>query len=202
MALVVVTGGVRSGKSRAAQRLAEMRAREGQAVVVAVFARESDPEMIQRIEAHRTSRPEAFEVIEAGSSAQWLESVADGSLLLLDCLGTCLGQAMLDAWGETAAPVSDMAEATELPTSFEAAFSNRVDMLVAGLIARRGDTIVVTNEVGQGVVPAFATGRIFRDELGRANRALVDVADAAYLVVAGRLVDLTALPRDIAWPQD
>ena len=59
-----------------------------------------------------------------------------------------------------------------------------VDHVVAWLVSRRGDTMVVTNEVGDGVVPAYARGRVFRDVLGRANRALVDGADAAYLCVA------------------
>ena len=63
------------------------------------------------------------------------------------------------------------------------------------------DTIVVTNEVGDGVVPSHTSGRLFRDLLGRCNRRLIDVADAAYLVVAGRLVPLDALTRDAAWPE-
>ena len=70
------------------------------------------------------------------------------------------------------------------------------------LVSRRGDTVVVTNEVGGGVVPAYALGRVFRDVLGRANRALVDGADAAYLCVAGRLVDLHARPTQAIWPED
>ena len=70
------------------------------------------------------------------------------------------------------------------------------------MIAREGDTIVVSNEVGDGLVPAYATGRLFRDLLGRANRRLIDAADSAWLVVAGRLVDLGALGHDAAWPED
>jgi len=58
----------------------------------------------------------------------------------------------------------------------------------------------VTNEAGWGVVPATAAGRLFRDLLGRANRMLVERADAAYLVVAGRVLDLHALPAAPEWP--
>ena len=50
------------------------------------------------------------------------------------------------------------------------------------------------------MVPAFPDARLFRDIVGRANRRLVDAADGAYLAVAGRLIDLTAAPRDAAWP--
>lgn len=204
MPLVVISGGVRSGKSRAAQELALTRAREGAAVRVAVFASASDREMTARIDAHRESRPPAFEVVEAaGGGFEWVaDSHAKPGVLLIDCLGTCLGQSMLSAWKETAAAGLDMSAADILPDGFETAFVARVDSLVDAIASRPGDTIVVTNEVGFGVVPAFATGRIFRDELGRANRMLTDVADAAYLVVSGRLLDLTALPRAIAWPED
>jgi adenosylcobinamide kinase / adenosylcobinamide-phosphate guanylyltransferase len=202
MALVVITGGARSGKSRAAQQLAEARVREGASVTVAVFASESDSEMTDRIARHRADRPSGFSVVEAAGALSWLGSVPSDSLLLLDCLGTCLGLAMLEAWENTAIAGADMTDATELPSGFEAEFSARTGELVERLLARNGDTIVVSNEVGSGVVPGYPTGRVFRDELGRANSALIGSADAAYLAVAGRLVDLLKLPHDIAWPND
>jgi adenosyl cobinamide kinase/adenosyl cobinamide phosphate guanylyltransferase len=202
MALVVITGGARSGKSGAAQRLAESRFAEGQAVVVAVFASESDAEMSERIARHQQDRPAGFAVVEATGSTGWLGDISRQTLLVLDCLGTCLGLAMLDAWKATADPGADLAEASELPPGFSEEFARRSTALVEALTARAGDTIVVTNEVGSGVVPAFATGRAFRDELGRANVALTRCADAAYLVASGRLIDLTALPQHITWPED
>jgi len=202
MALVVITGGARSGKSRAAEQLARSRALEGALVTVAVFGSESDAEMTNRIAHHRSHRPEAFATLAATDSRAWLAQVPAGALLVVDCLGTCAGRAMLEVWDECAAAGAAMTDAAELPDGFEAAFVGRIGEIVALLAERSGDTIVVTNEVGDGVVPAYATGRIFRDELGRANRALVDVADAAYLAVAGRLLDLTDAPRDIDWPTD
>ncbi len=60
----------------------------------------------------------------------------------------------------------------------------------------------MTNEVGDGLVPAYASGRLFRDVLGRANRMLVSRADRSYLTVCGRLVDLSALSASPAWPED
>lgn len=202
MALVVITGGVRSGKSGAAQRLAESRSALGQPVVVAVFASESDAEMAERIARHQGDRPDGFTVVEAIGSTTWLRGVPRDALLLVDCLGTCLGRAMLEAWDATAPPGTGMADAAELPPGFAEEFTTRSAALVEALVMRAGDTIVVTNEVGSGVVPAFATGRIFRDELGRANAALLGAADAGFLASCGRLVDLTALPRDAAWPED
>lgn len=202
MALVLITGGARSGKSRAAEALARTRSQDGQPVVVAVFASESDAEMTDRIARHRADRPSGFTVIEATGSAEWVAGVAPEALLLVDCLGTCMGRAMLEAWERTAEPGSDMTHAAELPAGFETAFHDSSESLVDALIARAGDTIVVSNEVGSGIVPAFATGRVFRDELGRANALLSGRADAAYCAVAGRLLDLTALPREISWPED
>ena len=86
------------------------------------------------------------------------------------------------------------------PVPPEAAVAARVDPLLTLLLVRRGDTIVVTNETGWGVVPAWPSARIFRDELGRANRRLTAAADAAYLVVDGRCLDLKKLPHRPAWP--
>jgi len=202
MALVVITGGARSGKSRAAEQLAKTRALDGALVTVAVFGSESDAEMTDRIAHHLSHRPDGFSTLPAVDSRTWLSAVEADTLLVVDCLGTCLGRAMLEVWDECAAAGADMTDAAELPTGFEPAFTERVSAIVSAIAERAGDTIVVTNEVGDGVVPAYATGRIFRDELGRANRTLIDIADAAYLAVAGRMLDLTALPRDIHWPAE
>jgi len=202
MALVLITGGARSGKSRAAEQLAKSRALDGVAVTVAVFGSESDAEMTDRIAIHRAHRPDGFATLPAEDSLSWLTAVPADGLLVVDCLGTCMGRAMLEVWEECAAAGADMTDAAELPVGFESAFTARVTEIISGLAVRFGDTIVVTNEVGAGVVPAFATGRIFRDELGRANRLLADIADASYFAVAGRMIDLTAAPRSISWPSD
>ncbi len=202
MALVVITGGARSGKSGAAQRLAEARRVQGQPVVVAVFASESDAEMTERIARHRTDRPAEFTVIEASGSTGWLAEVPHESLLIVDCLGTWIGQCMLEVWDGVVGIAVSLQDAAELPPGFAPEFEARVAALVDALATRSGDTIIVTNEVGSGVVPAFASGRIFRDELGRANATLIALADAAYLAVGGRLLDLSELPRDPAWPTD
>jgi adenosylcobinamide kinase / adenosylcobinamide-phosphate guanylyltransferase len=123
-------------------------------------------------------------------------------VLVVDCLGTCFGLAMLEAWESTAGTSASMSEAAQLPPGYEALLTARLRDIVERILARNGDTIVVTNEVGSGLVPAYATGRIFRDELGRANAALIGRADRSCLAVGGRLLDLAALPRDISWPED
>lgn len=206
MALVVFTGGARSGKSRAAQRLAAARAANGALVSVAVFARDdgSDPEFADRVAKHRADRPAGWKTIEAHSAAGWLAHADDGDVLVVDCLGTMLGLAMEDAYAASVAADAALGEAdpSVLPDGFEVALAARWDAALDALLARAGDTIVVTNEVGDGVVPAYAAGRLFRDLLGRANARLVAQADAAYLVVAGRLIDLAGAPTCVRWPED
>lgn len=187
MALVVFTGGARSGKSVAATELARLRSLDGSRVVVAVFGDPNgDEEMAARITRHQTDRPEGFDVVEAADGLSWLEDVPDDALLLVDCLGTLVFRVMTE----------------EGPDASTEAVEARVSQVVSSLIRRAGDTIVVTNEVGDGVVPAHASGRVFRDILGRANQSLVSASDAAYLVVAGRLIDLAALPGTARWPTD
>lgn len=202
MALVVITGGVRSGKSAAAQRLALLRARDGAEVIVAVFGRGSDAEMADRIARHRSERPEDFATLEVGDPSNWITQIDDAALLVVDCLGTLLGLVMERAWCEFGdGPLGD-AVAGQLPAGLESAVVTEFDALVENIAARPGDTVVVTNEVGLGVVPSWASGRLFRDLLGRGNRRLVSAADAAYLCVCGRMIDLTDQPIAAAWPRD
>ncbi|MDP2233064.1 MAG: bifunctional adenosylcobinamide kinase/adenosylcobinamide-phosphate guanylyltransferase [Actinomycetota bacterium] len=201
MALVVISGGVRSGKSSAAQRAAEHRLADGGRVIVAVFGdADGDPEMEARIERHRLDRPPGFETIEPADSRSWMESLPTQCVLVLDCVGTMLGRVMQECWSPSES--DGFAEAAELPDGYAERVEAASADVVAALLTLTCDRIVVTNEVGLGVVPAHATGRLFRDVLGRANRILVEHADVASLVVAGRVLDLTDLPREIAWPHD
>ncbi|PKQ38599.1 MAG: bifunctional adenosylcobinamide kinase/adenosylcobinamide-phosphate guanylyltransferase [Actinobacteria bacterium HGW-Actinobacteria-1] len=186
MALVVFTGGARSGKSGAAARFAAARSPH---VVVAVAGVADDEEMATRIARHRAERPADWQTLEiAGESpTAWLEELRESDVLLLDCLGTLVTDLL---WGGETEPASE-AEADRI-----------VSELLDALLAREGDTVIVTNEVGSGVVPVSAAGRLFRDVLGRANTRLVAAADAAYLVVCGRCIDISVAPVDPAWPTD
>ncbi|MDI6711749.1 MAG: bifunctional adenosylcobinamide kinase/adenosylcobinamide-phosphate guanylyltransferase [Anaerosomatales bacterium] len=182
MALTVFTGGVRSGKSAAAAAYAEA---TGLPVTVAVAGvGDGDEEMRRRIEAHRRSRPPGWRVLEVAGvpPVSWLRQVGDDECLLVDCVGTMLAGI---AWPASGAGRSE----ADAEGAVHAARG-----LAEALIARKGETVVVTNEVGWGVVPVSKSGRAFRDAMGVANRMLVDAADRAYLVVCGRLVDLSALP--------
>lgn len=202
MSLIVLTGGARSGKSSAAQRLAESRADLGFPVRIAVFGRPSDAEMEVRIARHQAARPESFDTLEVSEPDGWMDCVDDEDLLVIDCLGTLLGLLMERSWRDCACETLGDAAAGDLPEGVGQALVESFDLIVARLCNRLGDTIVVTNEVGLGLVPEWASGRIFRDLLGQANRALVNASDAAYLIVAGRAIDLKSSSAIVRWPED
>jgi len=185
--LAVLTGPVRSGKSSAALRLAIA---SGRPVTIAVGGRADDEEMRRRIERHQAERPEGITVLETAEDG-WQRSVGDDACLLVDCLGTVLGSALWSLVPDDADVAGEEAERQA---------EHLADELVSWLIARQGPTVVVSNEVGWGVVPATPLGRLFRDVLARATRRLVDMADGAWLVVAGRCIDIKTYPQEVAWP--
>jgi adenosylcobinamide kinase/adenosylcobinamide-phosphate guanylyltransferase len=188
VSVVFLTGSVRSGKSEAAEALAAER--DGP-VVVAVAGWDGDEEMARRIEAHQAGRPADWVTIVATPDADWLARVPVHATLVLDCLGTLISNACHEAVGD----------AEVAPAGAEQAVTARIDALVAALLARSGDSVIVSNETGWGVVPAWPGARLFRDTLGRANRRITEAADAAYLVVCGRFLDLRGLADEPVWPR-
>jgi len=195
-ALVVFTGGVRSGKSRLAAELAGSR---GRGVVVAVAGAAIDGEMERRIAGHRAGRPNEWGVLDIGDDPMAaLASAPSEYVLLLDCLGSVAGRIVAEAFEEAgAAEGQDELASPEVERLVDVRMSRVADLLVS----REGDTVVVTNEVGDGVVPASASGRLFRDVLGRANQRLVLAADRAYLVVTGTCIDLARASDPPDWPE-
>ena len=153
-----------------------------------------DAEFAERVRRHQADRPESFALVEAADSRTWVDRVDPGALLLLDCLGTLVGMVMSEEWPAEETGVALLDAGSDLPPGYAARVEARVADAVGSCWRVAGDTIVVTNEVGDGVVPAYGSGRLFRDVLGRANRSLVGAADRSYLAVCGRLVDLSDQP--------
>jgi adenosylcobinamide kinase/adenosylcobinamide-phosphate guanylyltransferase len=178
---VLLLGGARSGKSVAAEAMASRAADGGPVTYVATAGiRPDDDEWAARVAAHRERRPAHWRTLETADPGPAL--AADG-VVLVDCMALWLTRAMdaVDAW-------DDAAWAADAP----AALAERVNALVTAWSEASGTVIGVSNEVGMGVVPATPTGRRFRDELGRLNVRLAATADEVYLVVAGRLLPLSA----------
>jgi adenosylcobinamide kinase/adenosylcobinamide-phosphate guanylyltransferase len=175
--LVLVTGGARSGKSRFAEGLAQA---GRQPVVYLATAEAGDDEMRLRIREHQQRRAPEWRTVEAPRQVgQALARLADApGTVLLDDLGLLVTNRLLDLCdrdGPTPATLS----------ALDAVLASEIDQLQAARSAREWDLVVVTNEVGLGIVPATPLGRVFRDALGRANQTLAAHADAVYLLVAG-----------------
>jgi len=170
---VLVTGGVRSGKSRHAEALL---AGAGVVTYVAPGPVVDDADWAARIAAHRASRSASWTTLETHDLAS---ALATEGPVIVDCLGTWL-TAVLDEhrmWEATSV------EATELVRGL-------VTEAAAVLEHRMADTVLVTNEVGLGVVPAHRSGRLFRDLVGLVNQDLAAACDEVHLVIAGRVLVL------------
>jgi adenosylcobinamide kinase / adenosylcobinamide-phosphate guanylyltransferase len=169
MAMTVLLGGARSGKSALAVRLA---GRWGGPVTVVVTGQARDPEMAERIRRHRAERPSAWRRVEAPRELEAALAAAPAdALVLLDCLTLWVSNLMEQ--GLTDEQVRRQAGSA-----------------AATAAARAAPTVVVSNEVGAGIVPADALSRRYRDLLGQVNAAWVAAADRALLLVAGRAVPL------------
>ena len=169
MAIVLLLGGARSGKSAMAMRMASD---SGALVTFIATAQPGDDEMAERIERHRVERPALWKTVEAPVDLLGAVRASDaGDFLVLDCL---------TLW------VSNRLGGGSSPDQIEAAAGE----VIAALQERSG--VVVTNEVGLGIVPANELARSFRDVLGAVNSLFAAAADRSVLMVAGRALDLSS----------
>ncbi len=181
----LVLGGVRSGKSAHAEQLLADRA---QVTYVATGGLgRTDAEWLDRVQTHRKRRPDHWRTIETLDLVGVL-AAATGPVLI-DCLGTWL-TGMMDRhrlWDGLETAPSDSGAARERAL---AAVTGEVDRLLAAWDRVAVPVIAVSNEVGSGVVPASASGRLFRDELGRLNTRVAAASEQVLLIVAGRALAL------------
>lgn len=170
--VILVTGPARSGKSEWAERLAQ---KTEKAVVYVATAQldPSDVEWQQRIEQHQQRRPAQWQMKEVPKElSQCLDGGQEGECLLIDSLGTWLANCL-----------EDDREAWELIEQ---------ELLLA-VERTQADLILVAEETGWGVVPAYPLGRTFRDRLGNLVRHLGAIANQVYLVTGGYILNLTEL---------
>lgn len=188
--LTLILGGARSGKSNYAEALAP---RLGRRVLYVATAEALDEEMRARVAAHRARRPAGWMTLEVplavGAALESSPEVAGTDVILLDCLSLLVSNVLLSRGPE--APEPDVETAMGWVRA-------EVDGLLAARERLGAHLVVVSNEVGLGVVPAYPLGRTYRDCLGWANQALARVARQVILMVAGLPVDLKSLP--LAWP--
>ena len=163
--VTLVLGGARSGKSRYAQKLAAGFER----VTFIATARAVDPEMQRKIAQHRSERSASWETVEAPlnleSAIRSRRTKAD--MLIIDCLTLYLANLMRARKGARNTILDDL------------------EQLCRALRIAKSSIIIVSNEVGCGIVPAFRSGRLYRDLLGQLNQQIAAMADRVIFMVAG-----------------
>jgi adenosylcobinamide kinase / adenosylcobinamide-phosphate guanylyltransferase len=165
VSLVFLLGGARSGKSSLAVRLAT---ETGAPVVFVATGEAGDEEMAERIALHRAERPEHWRTVEAPRELpRALAAIDPDACVIVDCIAFWIANVFENE-----------------------IVDNSVRSAIGHLSERPGHAIVVSNEVGMGVVPATPLGRAYRDALGRVNAMWAEAADVAYLVVAGKTLQL------------
>lgn len=155
--ITLILGGARSGKSSFAQKLAE-----GRKVLFVATAEALDDEMKARIEEHRRSRPSTWRTLEATArlGKKIAENAGDAEVIIIDCITMLVSNALRDAEKE-------------------------VDELIDCMNKVNADFIVISNEVGLGIVPENKLSREYRDTLGLVNQRLTECADEVFFMIAG-----------------
>ena len=174
---ILITGGVRSGKSRYAETLLAESADVTYVASGPVPDPAADPEWAARIADHRVRRPAHWSTVETTDIVGALRNVSGA--ILIDCLGTWL-TAVIDRLGTWDEP---------LP-GWQGDFRDQLEDLVAAWRERRGMAIAVTNEAGWGLVSTYRSGRVFTELLGEVNQEMAAASDEVIMIVAGRPLHL------------
>ena len=174
---ILITGASSSGKSEFAELLARKSAKSVFYIATAIED-PTDREWQLKISQHQRRRPESWQTLNLSSElSARIESAADDECLLIDSLGTWIANFLeLD------------------PESWQ----SLSDRLIASLQVTSGKIILVGEETGWGIVPAYPLGRLFRDRLGRLSRQIANVVDLTYLVVAGHIINLNLLGEPLS----
>ena len=170
--LVLILGGVRSGKSRYAQQMASD---TGNRVLFLATAEAGDDEMKRRIAKHKSSRPESWRTIEEQMDIAGVlrKNAARADAVIIDCITVWLSNLLMH---------NEKLSEKEMTAE--------IDRLIDAYEQGEATYIIVSGEVGLGIVPEHPLGRIFRDYLGLANQRLAGKADSVVLMVAGIAMDL------------
>jgi adenosylcobinamide kinase/adenosylcobinamide-phosphate guanylyltransferase len=173
--MTFILGGARSGKSRFAQELA---AKLGKRVLFVATGEPLDEEMNARIETHKRSRPSTWKTLETPTDVAkaMRGKIGDAEVVIVDCLTLLVSNLM---------GTEDIdAETLEKKVTAE------LKELVAFMRTTEAHFIIVSNEVGLGLVSPYPAGRVYRDALGMANQTLARHADEVYFMVAGIAIAL------------
>ena len=170
--ITLILGGARSGKSSYAQNLAEGSLKF---VTYIATAQALDEEMSARIQKHRAERPINWETLELPLNVATHAEQIKSDVVILDCITLLLSNLMMQF-------VKDDYVDEE---PFKLAMTKDVEELIAAIRAQEQDWIIISNEIGLGLVPPYQMGRVYRDGLGWVNQRLAREAEKVILMVAG-----------------
>ncbi len=170
--LTLILGGARSGKSSYAQSLADA---TGKPVTFVATAQALDEEMSARIQKHRRERPVDWQTLEIPLGVAQHAQEVKSDVVILDCVTLLVNNSMMQFVKD------DLVD--EVP--FTQAVQKEVDELIASVREKEGHWLIISNEVGLGLVPPYQMGRVYRDVLGWANQRLALAADKVIFMVAG-----------------
>ena len=172
MKTTLIIGGARSGKSTFAQ---EMALKSGAPVLFVATAEAGDEDMKKRIEVHRKSRPAKWATLEATThiGRQISENISKAQIVIIDCITLLVNNIFMHYNDATNAELAEKGVLAE------------IEELIDCIDRTDAHFIIVTNEIGLGVVPADRVSRLYRDILGRANQRLAQYADEVYVLTAG-----------------
>ena len=193
--LILILGGARSGKSAYGETLAAQLARDAPVLYIAT-ATPSDDEMRRRIARHQAGRPPHWQTIEEPLNPATALQTTTSRVALLDCVTLLVANLLL----ERASHDGDADEALFASEAAEERVNRAITALLDAWRASATTLILISNEVGMGVIPPYPLGRAYRDCLGRLNARLAAEADTVLLMVAGLPVELKALAT--AWERE
>lgn len=175
--ITLVTGGARSGKSTYAEKLAKERGEDISYIATAII---TDKDMEDRIKKHRQSRPSEWNTVEIYKDFHTIDNniFSRTDLFMLDCITTMVTNLMFDKEIDY-----DTCSNEDIQMVEDYIFSE-IKSLVNIMNNNHKNIILVTNEVGMGLVPAYRLGSIFRDIAGRVNQYLAEVSDEVYFMVS------------------
>lgn len=184
--LILVTGGARSGKSRFAEDTAR---NMGENVIYVATSIPIDHEMEMRIKKHREQRPASWQTVEAYKELHiQLEPLIKGaSAVLIDCMTVMITNILFESRIDP-----DNLKSSDFE-DLEMSVNTHIRELISYIKGCDVPFVLVTNEVGMGLVPENALGRLFRDIAGRANQKLAEAADEVYFCVSGIPVKIKQL---------
>ncbi|ERM91578.1 adenosylcobinamide kinase [Caldanaerobacter subterraneus subsp. yonseiensis KB-1] len=173
--VILVTGGARSGKSEFAEKLAYERGKDD--VLYIATSLPIDEEMKERIKRHRERRPSSWETVEAYKGLDKEILKREKKVVLIDCLTVMISNLLMEVdltWENSTLEQID---------EIEDRISQEVDKIL--IVSSGVEIIIVTNEVGMGLVPEYKLGRIFRDIAGRMNKKVAEASKEVYLMISG-----------------